>query len=610
MKRSYSMLVGILSVILLLVYVGVSEAKAYGEKEVEPPKGEFFLTYEEVIIRPWESEHKVCFFLPSYFEWEKAELVALNGELTVDGKKIVPSEDPISYDMEKEYSYHFSWGDVESSGTLQFLQSANVGTVYLETESGSMEGVDQDKEYREGGLILVKDAQGNSSYSGFLEFVKSRGNSTWKAEKKSYSIKLAKEAELLGMEESRNWILLCNVFDGNKLQNKLCLEMARDIGLAYTVESEWVDLYLNGQYWGNYLLCERVEVGENKVAVEDLEEETMALNGDMEELELFDTGTQKGVLAEKNPEDIRGGYIIEKDYFYDSISGFETEDGNPFSFKSPQYATQEQVEYMADYVQQIEDMILSDDERLFDYIDVDSFVLRYLVDEAVLNSDFGVTSMFFYKDREDERLYAGPIWDYDGCMGASDFTNSKVLAALDIQQYRREGSLTWYPYLYENETFYKEIVESYQNIVKPYILDMIKTGGKIDTYAERIRDSVKMDMVRWSYTDYGAGHYESFDNNVRYVKYFMARRLRFLDQEWLEEDNHYEPEGTGELHTVTFIGKESAERVEVPDGEVIVETPEHLLGDQEWWYTKRNQEPFYPDIPVYEDVTYQSGTGM
>ena len=204
------------------------------------------------------------------------------------------------------------------------------------------------------------------------------------------------------MGEGRNWILLSNVYDGNKLQNKLCFEMAADWGLEYTSQSEWVDLYLNGQYKGNYLLCEKIEIGENRIDIADLEECSEQLNGNLQKLEAYSAKEQRGILTERNPEDITGGYLIEKDCYYDSVSGFVTADENAFSIKSPQYAAKEQVKYIADYIQNIEDMVHSGDEELFDYLDLDSLVSRYLLDEVVLNYDFGVTSMYFYKDMGDK----------------------------------------------------------------------------------------------------------------------------------------------------------------------------------------------------------------
>lgn len=607
MKRVYSVLIGIFSVFVLTAFVGYSKKDTYHEEETEPQKGEVYVSYEEVKIYPWEKDGDLYFFLPSDFDWEKSELVVLNGDFRVNDNSADGSpEENQSYDMETEYGYQFAWGDVVEEGTLIFMQSANIGTVYIETETGSMEQVDLDKENQESGKILVKDSDGNTFYKGFLDSIKSRGNTSWQSDKKSYAIKLSREADLFQMGEGNKWILMSNVYDGNKLQNKICIDMASDWGLAYTSQGEWVELYLNGQYWGNYLLCEKIEINENRVEITDLEEQTQKLNGNLKMLDVFDTGSRKGILAERNPEDISGGYIIEKDLSYDSVSGFCTEKDNSFSIKAPQYATKEQVDYIADYIQNIEDMIYSQDERLFDYIDLDSFVLRYLLDETVLNRDFGVNSMYFYKEQGDPKIYAGPIWDYDGGFGAG-FTDTKILAALEIQNCIREKSLTWYPYLYNNSIFYEQVVEAYKETVRPYILEIIKDGdGRIDRYADNISISMRMDMLRWPYSEYSAGHYKNFDSNVRYMKYYLARRLCFLDQEWLGEDNHYEPEGNGEFHTATFIGKTTTESFQVPDGDVIVATPEYLLGEWEWWYNEWNNQPLYVELPVYEDVTYYS----
>lgn len=605
MKRIYSIVIGVFSVFALTAFVGYSNRNTYNGEKTVPEKGEVFISYEEVKIYPWKTEGNLYFFLPSDFDWERAELTVLNGDFLINGKLVdFSTKENRSYDMDTNYTYQFAWGDVEEEGTLIFMQSANIGTVYIETETGSMDQIDQDKEYRERGLALVKDADGNTCYSGFLNFIKSRGNATWKSEKKSYTIKLSKAADLFQMGEGKNWILLSNVYDGTKLRNKICLDMAAELGLPYTSQGEWIDLYLNGQYKGNYLLCEKIEINENRVEITDLEKQTRRLNGELQELDTFDTETRKGILAVQNPENITGGYIIEKDYYADSISSFLTENQNLFSIRAPQYATREQVDYIADYTQQIEDLVFSGSEDLFDYIDLDSFVMRYLLDETVLNFDFGIASMYFYKEQDDQKLYAGPVWDYDISMGAGIFTDSKTMAALQSEDRRQIKRITWYPYLYRNDVFYNEVVENYEEKVRPYILNLIEEDGKIDHYVDTIDASMKIDMIRWPYSQYSEGYYESFENNVRYIKYFLGRRLRFLDQEWLGEDNHYEPEGNGELHTATFIGKTGTESFEVLDGEVIIGTPEFLLDEMEWWYNVQDEKPFLVELPVYEDVTY------
>ena len=469
------------------------------------------------------------------------------------------------------YSYSLSFRGEEQSGEVTFVQSANIGSVFIETDSGSMEQVDADKEYREGGRILVMDAEGEIGHIGVLDFIKGRGNATWRSDKKSYAVKLSDAADLFGMGEAKDWILLCNGFDGSKIQNKLCLDMAAAAGLAYSVQSEWIDLYLNGVYHGNYLLCEKVEAGENRVEIGE-------------------------------------GFLIERDYYFDKENGFYTEDGNPFSLSYPQTLTQEELEEIAGHLKKIEDEVLAGDlETAGEYLDWDSFILRYVLDETVLNQDTGVTSMFFYKPEGERKLYSGPVWDYDGCLGSGSnvaWMNHKVIAATDIGNYKREGSLTWYPVLYQNEWFLERVRENYQEIIRPYLLEMLEEG--IDRYVERIRDSVQMDMLRWDYAAFGAGHYESYENNIRYLKFFLAKRLSFLDEEWLGEENEYIEEGNGQIHTVVFRGDTETETVEVPDGERMLAVPEGLLEEGQWWYNARDGLAYTPDLPVLEDTVFQA----
>lgn len=612
MKRIYSLFIGTASILLLISYAYISEFVIQHPSETETMtdasanslEDAFCLVCQGKQIHPWEQDGTAYFFLPSYFNWENASWEASRGTLEIDGKT-VDFFAPVSFELDKEYDYCFSSIHTKSEGKLRFLKSANIGSVFVETKSGTMNRVDRDKEYKEPGNILIMDSQGSPLYEGNLTHIKSRGNATWKSKKKSYGIMLSKPADLFSMGESKSWILMSNVFDANKLQNKISLEMAEAFGLNYTSESTWVDLYLNGEYWGNYLLCEKIEVDENRVDIEDLEEETALLNGSLKNIQTFNTRIQRGSLADQNPDNITGGYILEVDHHYSGPSGFVTTNLTPFTLRAPQYATQEQVDYAADYIQRLEDLILSNDNELFDYIDLDSFVARYLLEELVWNYDFGYNSMYFYKYKDDPRLYAGPAWDYDCALGRYTFMSTNILVVFNLNNYKGTGNPVWYPQLYENDFFYENIVDTYEKTVRPHVKKLIAPGGIIDQYADRIRSSIAMDSIRWDYVETWTGHYEAYENNVRYLKYFLARRLCFLDAEWLEEDNHYAPEkGNGQWRTVTFTSDNGSKTFVVPDGSLIPEPPDYLLNEGEWWHNERNWEDFGLEIPIYEDFLF------
>ena len=98
-----------------------------------------------------------------------------------------------------------------------------------------------------------------------MEAIRGRGNATWLWEKKPYSLTLSKSADLLGMGAAKEWILLTNAPDPTHLRNKIAYDLAAEVGLLYSPESNWVDLYLNGEYTGLYLLTERNEIHPQRI---------------------------------------------------------------------------------------------------------------------------------------------------------------------------------------------------------------------------------------------------------------------------------------------------------------------------------------------------------
>ena len=148
---------------------------------------------------------------------------------------------------------------------LQVYQSGGVPTLYLQTESGSSKAIEESKAAREAGAYLLVDAEGNVLSMGSLDTLHTRGNSSFSYDKKPYGFKLSEKADLLGMGKAKKWVLVANYIDGTLIRNTITLKLAQAVGLPYTPQGRAVDLYLNGSYKGSYLLCEKVQVGENRV---------------------------------------------------------------------------------------------------------------------------------------------------------------------------------------------------------------------------------------------------------------------------------------------------------------------------------------------------------
>lgn len=362
MKKKIQLLCGL--GILVVIYLGMLLREdnlvrlQLGETELYmkvPVSG------EDEILWPWFDEDSGVwyFFLPSFLRDSEVCIIGENSKKIYIDDLQVNSGTWLEIEEKQKYKL-----EVKGEGTkgreynIEFMYSSNIPAVFIETESGGLEHLHADKENTEEGRIKVITSDGNIEYRGRLESISGRGNSTWQRyEKKPYAITLQNAYPLCGMDSGEKWCLLAGWRESTKLTSRLVLDMARAIGLEYSPQADWIDLYLNGQYAGNYLLCESVSVGEGRVEISD-------------------------------GQNITGGYLIEKDltaYYEEEKNGFTIASGKTFTIAAPKHASLQQVSYIREYFQRIDDMIKAGSEECWNYIDLDSFAKRFLIDEISLN---------------------------------------------------------------------------------------------------------------------------------------------------------------------------------------------------------------------------------
>ena len=328
----------------------------------------------------------------------------------------------------------FSEGDnfVLTSGgksyNLVFIEMSDYPAIFINTQSGTLDNVYADKEYKEPGNIEVIDSDGKDLYNGALDYIKGRGNETWGHDKKPFNIKLAKKANLFKMGKSKKWCLLANATDNTLLRNKIGYEMGTKIGLDTTSDVVQLNLYVNGEYLGAYTITEKVEIGDNRVEIRDLEGDTENLNADA--LETYSRGgsvnsiapnSYKYVNIPTDPDDITGGYLLELDYldrYRAEVSGFVTDKGQGVVIKSPEYASKAQVEYIRNYFNEAYEALYSPTgynskgKYYTDYFDIDSLARIYIIHEFTKTVDVCSSSFYIYKDVGGKFCF-GPLWDLD-----------------------------------------------------------------------------------------------------------------------------------------------------------------------------------------------------
>ncbi|MBD5509380.1 MAG: hypothetical protein HDR05_15415 [Lachnospiraceae bacterium] len=574
------------------------------------------MAQSENTIMLWQSEEggKDYFFLPSCVNHHRIKLrdcgnsrVWIDGQLFERGDRFVWEDDHV-YQMEiigDDYEKH--------EYSITFMKSANIPAVFISTASGSMEYLNEDKQNRETGDMCIVREDGNTEYQGELSWISGRGNTTWPYEKKPYAIKLQDTMPLLGLDRSDRWQLMALWRESSKMDNKIAMDMADALGISYTAQGTWIDLYLNGEYSGIYMLAESVTVGEGRIDIYDLEKENKSRNALIAEgvAVHYEEENSKGYELE-NGTDISGGYLIEKDYpshWKGEACGFVLPSEANFTIKEPKHASREQIDYIQTYVEEIDRLVQNSDSGVWQYLDLDSFVKRFLVDEISLEADAGLTSMFFYKDRGDDLLYSGPVWDYDRAFGEAGATAFTDYTETIIHNNERVAYvIDWYQRLYETPEMQRCVAEEYARLL-PFFEELL--NSRIDEYANRIQASVKMDGIRWEETwgpDDGMPRYMDYDANVSYMKYFLANRLNYLCERWGIDHEAFAAPAGGETHQLTFAVKEGVvETIEVMDGEPIPYTPDYDESVYQGWVVKRTGERANSYIPVYEDMEVYNG---
>lgn len=520
---------------------------------------------EEKIITGWEDEAgEYYLFLPSYAETASARLQFSAQDVKIGEMLAEEGMSCGELALDTPYSFSFTTKDGQVSTVLTLKQSKGLPAMYIDTGSGSMEYIHGKKGNQEAGRLSLILPDGEQAYLGNLDAINGRGND-WLIPKKSYSLQLASGADLLGMGQAEKWILLANAFDASHLRNKMVYDFAGEAGLEFSPESRWVDLYLNGEYAGLYLLCERNELHERRVS----------LNGE-------------------------GRYLVSMDTQWRL-----EENARPFVTTQSGYAFRIHSSGLNDrtlqqLLQSVENAICAEDGRdpltgkhWTELIDTDSWVRKYLIEEIFGNGDGGAISQYFYGNGSDAKMYAGPVWDYDVSMGNAQGKRGGEAQSIFAgrPRVRSNISCSWYYELYRQEAFYERLTELYRETYLP-LLDVF-LNVKLNDYISQVTEASEMDQIRW---EVPGMEQISAQEETEHIRRFMEERIAFLNALWLEGETFYRVLiDTNDGHgTVCFAVRPGEQLPYLPE----YEPSEEILG----WYAAGAEEPFDITQPIQEDM--------
>lgn len=442
-------------------------------------------------------------FLPSYADMGQVTISCPSGDrFSLDDITLYDGMSCAGFALETPYAFSVNGQETSS---LWFYQSENLAAMFIDTDSGSMEYIHKDQSYEESSTVKLYTPEGRIDYSGGPCTLKGRGNSSWGFDKKPYSLTLDAEESLLDMGKAGNWVLLANANDETNLNNKLVYDLAARVGFPWTPDSRWVDLYLNGEYSGLYLLTEKVEVRESRLNID-------ADAGDF----LCKIDLEERWTTLRNP--------------------FLTQSGRTVEINHPRLLTGAEADRIESLTNQLEKALLSgEDLRASALLDLDSWICRYLIDEISANIDSDSASSYFYYD--DGVFFAGPVWDYDIALGNSTRNQEAHAFIARHPDTLQTTASPYYRALYANESFHTRMKEIYRTAFLPVLQQMI--NGEIDALSASIRKASQSNSIRWR---------AMFDNVQSWYPYavrtpadtvnYLTRRVDFLNSAWLGNEDY------------------------------------------------------------------------
>ena len=362
------------------------------------------------------------------------------------------------------------YGYENAGNDSRFYQLSNLPTLSYHTYSG-IEPYDKVHEL-ESEMCLIYDNGTRIQEYPILARERGNGSRYELFKKRPYRIKfndgkshhMLRGSALESPSKARKWTLLPNWREKSLMRNNIAFEMSRRLGLSYTPWIQNVDVIVNGEYKGNYQLCDQVTVDKNRVNI------TQMVSDDNEE------------------PNISGGYLLEITSAGGEQYHFSSNHGIPVDIKSPDEddIISQQFSYIRDAFNEMESRLwdadyMNAEEGYRSRLDLESFLRYFLVGEFAGNTD-AMWSLYLYKEREDDLFHFGPVWDFDLCMDN------------DQRVYPANGKPDW---LYN----YGSAVSGIRSFVSRILSDPYANERLSSIWAEvRRSKAISVDSL-WAYVD-------------------------------------------------------------------------------------------------------------
>ena len=518
----------------------------------------------EAWVKWYEKNNTMYFFMPTSTN-EKSIEIFNNYNETVDfnGTKINPL-DLATVNYKENQKFNVKVGS-KTYSTIIMRSSAEAAFFINNTDTfvGDFNGTDlwsyltADKSNDASASGAILDENGNVDNTG-IKKIKGRGNTSWDADKKGFNITYNDAVCFGTMQKCKKFSIISNFQDASLTRNRLLYDLSDEVGVPYASDSRFAEFYVNGEYMGNYQVCEKVDVGKNTL-MPDIDDE--------EYLEYVAGNT------------INFEFVCEIDAGPDEDDfTVRASNGNNLTMKAPELEVGDEgyakvQRFIKNKYDQMYNKLIQNDANINNYIDIESLAQVYLINELGKNWDAGAGSFFFvYKPDENGKykFFASPVWDYDNSLGNAQGVEGD-LRNLGIKDY--EEPTGWFAKLkngYRGPNFLKESIAKNKTLTNmiptvwfeqfvPAIENKLNGKGLSDTelyssdvYFNYLKKSADMNFIRWDiiqepqwiadhtmlYKSFAEYEYNKF-GQITGVKYTEDSKATYYDEYKFDAEYQY-----------------------------------------------------------------------
>ena len=394
-----------------------------------------------------------------------------------------------------------------------------------------------------GELIISLDS--NIIHKGYIGIEKRGSSSQYFYEKKQYGVETWDQygadidVSLGGLPKEEDWIFYGPYGDKSLIRNNLIYSLSNNMG-RYASRSKFMEVIINGDYKGVYSLFEKIKVDKHRVNIS----KTQSSSGE---------GTGYIIKIDK----LTGEAVDIYNDYNDQISFLSNYDSNGdslndnshskihflYHYPKPEEISSDQKSFIQNIIRQFENALSTDNfQDPFNgyrrYIDIDSFVDFFILNELSNNVDAYRLSTFIHKDISG-KLKMGPIWDFNLAFGNANYCNGD---AVDKWMFKFndycQGDLWkvpfWWKRLLEDDSFKAKIVTRWFDL-RQNTLSNDSIFQLLNGFVEKLKisGSVDRNFLRWQILDKwiwpNAYMGANYDEEIDYLSTWLLNRLQWID---------------------------------------------------------------------------------